>query len=98
MYVGLDIMGDRDRFIRHGQHTASSVVETEMPAAAEEAETGSGIEAGMPPAVQEAETRSEVCKCSIKCEPAGSDTAHGSHGFQCNRIYQRWDTARRLKW
>ena len=98
VYVGLDVMGDRDRFIRHGQRTAGSIAEAEMPAAAEEAEIGSSMETGMPPAVEEAETRAGGCKCGIRCEPAGSDTAHGSHGFHCNRIYQRWDTARRLKW
>ena len=42
--------------------------------------------------------RTDACRCKVQCEPAGSDTAHGSHGFSCDRNYQKWDTERRLKW
>jgi len=35
------------------------------------------------------------CCCDSICEPAGSDTAHGSHGFACAQVYyparEMWD-------
>ena len=31
----------------------------------------------------------DVCRCSPRCAPAGSETAHGSHGYNCERNYER---------
>ena len=32
----------------------------------------------------------KACECAAKCEPARSDTAHGSHGFNCTKHYHAW--------
>ena len=29
----------------------------------------------------------DKCKCSPRCAPRGSDTPHGSHGFECEKAY-----------
>ena len=31
----------------------------------------------------------DVCRCSPRCAEAGSDTAHGSHGYNCMLNYER---------
>ena len=36
------------------------------------------------------ELRQRSCRCDEKCEPAMSDTAHGSHNFKCNVPYLRF--------
>ena len=107
-YIGVDIMGDRNRFVREQQVAACSNKEgSAVCNCGEDPEFqntyGSDTCASCPPctaplASEEAETRADACRCGIRCAPAGSDTAHGSHGFNCNRNYQKWDTARRLKW
>jgi hypothetical protein len=28
-----------------------------------------------------------VCSCEPQCEPAWSDTPHGSHGYACEVVY-----------
>jgi len=30
-----------------------------------------------------------ACNCTPQCEPAHSDTPHGSHGFNCKLIYEQ---------
>jgi len=110
-YIGIDIMGDRNRFIRNAvASTCSSSYSQpgdqdpeaeeasweECEASWEEYEREYNLEA--PVMSDEVKADRGTCGCETKCEPAGSDTAHGSHGFNCNKKYQRWDTARRLKW
>ena len=33
------------------------------------------------------EPQKDKCKCSPRCAPRGSDTPHGSHGFECEKAY-----------
>ena len=91
-YIGIDIMGDRNRFVR--ETTASICDCGENPeysnmfcadtcASCKPSTTTVAVEFG-----------ADECRCESNCAPAGSDTAHGSHGFNCRRNYQRWDAAR----
>ena len=38
----------------------------------------------LPPALN------DTCDCTPTCEPAWSDTPHGSHGFNCRKNYLAW--------
>ena len=132
-YIGVDIMGNRNQFIRHAvASTCGSSCndhreqrhsndegnwedyELEYDSEGSTAVCSCGenpefrkmfctdtcvtcLPCALPAATEEVKTVADVCRCMIKCAPAGSDTAHGSHGFNCNRSYKRWDTARRMK-
>jgi hypothetical protein len=46
-----------------------------------------------------AEGRAEgPCLCTPTCAPAGSDTPHGSHGFNCEKLYRERGAPRLNRW
>ena len=38
-------------------------------------------------AVEAEDDANRPCECEVRCAEAGSDTPHGSHGFNCSVIY-----------